>query len=164
MSILWGTRRISFLGSHEDAEEVVCTFFAHLHERRMAWEPHGSIRGYLFRSVQKSNVTNFLRDMKRSDVRIAALIADDADAITGHVASADEGLLSDEDATIRTAALAQVMMELPTRAREGVALRWVHGLSDEVIAQALETTVPAVRMQASRALKLLRERLPEYLR
>lgn len=153
----------SFLGSHEDAEEIVCELFATLYERRATWDPHGSIRAYLFRAV-RNRVSNFHRDRQRADARVAAFTADDLDGDDRVPPPADAALLASEDAAVRKAALERVMIELPPRAREVVALRWGEGMSDEMIAEVLETTVAAVRMQASRALKVLRERLPGYLR
>lgn len=151
----------SFLGSHEDAEEIVCDLFSHLYDRRGEWDPGGSVRGYLFRAA-RNRVFNFVRDTRRADARMTAMRQDDAEG--GYTDPADVAFLASEDAAVRAAALERVMAELPARAREVVALRWGEGMPDETIAEILETTVAAVRMQASRALKVLRERLPRYLR
>lgn len=153
----------SFLGSHEEAEEVVCELFVRIYEIRMGWEPGGSIRGYLFRAV-RNRVMNQMRSRVREHTRNVLFTQEWYLENDSSLASVYSDLEKDEEDQHVMTAINRAIASLPARAREVVSLRWKEGMSDDMIAEIMDTTVAGVRMQASRALQTLRERLPRYLK
>lgn len=153
----------SYLASHEEAEEVVCELFVRIYEIRQEWQPGTNLRAYLFRAV-RNRVLNLIRNNKREAERSFRFTSEmylESDSLLQDI-HAD---LEDEEEDIKVRkVLEQAIASLPPRAREVVSLRWKEGMSDDMIAQIMDTTVAGVRMQASRALKVLKERLAGYLK
>jgi RNA polymerase sigma-70 factor (ECF subfamily) len=146
------------------AQDLVSEMFTTLYERRETWEIRTSIRAYLV-AATRYRVINYVRDMRRRGDRYAALqVAGEEDETPASLQAPDVGLIEAEELGAHVAAVERALAELTPRSRMVVALRWRQGLSFDEIAEVMETTSAAVQMQLSRALKVLRERAPMYLK
>jgi RNA polymerase sigma-70 factor (ECF subfamily) len=112
-----------------------------------------SVGGYLFRAT-RNRVLNELRHRKIHDQALPHLGAP-ADA----PAEAEDRL---EDERIQNA-LRAAIAELPERCREVFELSRVQGLRYAEIAEAMDISVKTVETQMGKALKLLRERMSDWL-
>lgn len=153
----------SIVRSQDVAQDLVSDMFATLFERRSTWEIRTSIRAYLV-AATRYRVFNYVRDSGRAQKRYAmlSLALDDDDVTTGP--SQESRLIQKEESATQLAALEKAMAELTPRSRMVVALRWRQQLSFNEIAEIMNTTSAAVQMQLSRAMKLLREHIPDYLK
>lgn len=142
------------VGDAAIAEELAADVFVSLWRRRTQWEPRGSIASYLYRAV-RNLARNYVRDRGAERARHLAAAAE-MEAVAEAV-SLDQ--LEDRDA--RLAAVWRAVNRLPETRRAVVHLRWRANMSFEEIAVLLNSTPAAVKMQLSRALKTLRELLPE---
>ena len=146
--------------SPEMAEEVVQDVFAALWLRRARWEVHGgSVRGYLYGAVRNGAASRGRHSLVEK--RWFARFAGDP---------AEEGSASAPDPLAEVAAgeiserVRRAVDALPERARVAVTLRWMHGLRNAEIAEAMGISVKGVEVQITRALKALRESLADHLR
>jgi len=146
--------------SPETAEEVVQDVFAALWLRRARWEVRGgSVRGYLYGAVRNGAASRGRHRLveRRWFARLAGDPAEEArEPAPDPLADAVAGDLSER--------VRRAIDELPERARVAVTLRWMHGLRTAEIAEAMGISVKGVEIQMTRALKTLRERLPDHLR
>ena len=91
------------------------------------------------------------RKMRRREVPIESDVIDER---------GPEGVLLRKESRER---VTQALQELPERARDILLLKFREGLTGPQIAQALGLSMSAAWQQMSRALKLLRTRLPEQV-
>jgi RNA polymerase sigma-70 factor (ECF subfamily) len=146
------------------AQDLVSEMFTTLYERRETWEIRTSVRAYLV-AATRYRIINYVRDFRRRGNRYAALqVAGEEDEAIPSLQAPDVELIEAEERGAHLAAVERALAELTPRSRMVVALRWRQGLSFEEIAEVMETTSAAVQMQLSRALKVLRERAPTYLK
>jgi RNA polymerase sigma-70 factor (ECF subfamily) len=149
-----------FLRTPEGAEDLVADLLLWLWEHRAEWSVRGSVRGYLFGAVRnralnarRANSTRAAwRDLHAGDTSAAGIANEQLDS----VALLEAGELG---ALVRRA-----VDQLPERRRTVVILRWMHGMSYTEIADATGSTVVGVKQQLNRALRALREALPEHVR
>jgi RNA polymerase sigma-70 factor (ECF subfamily) len=142
------------VGEAAIAEELAADVFVSLWRRRTQWEPRGSVASYLYRAV-RNLARNYVRDRGAERARYLAAAAE-MEAVAETV-PIDQ--LEDRDA--RLAAVWHTVDRLPEMRRVVVHLRWRANMSFEEIAVLLNSTPAAVKMQLSRALKTVRELLPE---
>jgi RNA polymerase sigma-70 factor (ECF subfamily) len=141
------------VGDSAVAEELAADVFVSLWRRRATWEPRGSIAAYLYRAV-RNLARNHVRDRTAEHARYLAAAAEIESTI--EAVSIDQ--LADREA--RLAAVWRAVDQLPETRRAVVHLRWRANMSFEEIAVLLHTSPAAVKMQLSRALKTVRELLP----
>lgn len=151
------------VGSMDVAEEVAADVIGAVWRARETWTPTTSVAAYLFGAV-RNRARNAVRGERRAEQwRAFFTEAGDVPAM-GSVPVADAAVdAADHEATLRTT-LRRALATLPERARLIVVLRWEQQLGYDEIAHIVGSTSAAVQMQMSRALKVLRERLPNDLR
>lgn len=135
------------------AEEVAQDVMHELWRRRETLDPAASLRAYLFRSV-RNRALNQLRHLKvrrESEAEVEALY--DAPL------TADQPLAASELAR----AVERAFAELPPRCREVFELSRLRGLRYAEIAEALGISQKTVEAQMGKALRVMRERLANWL-
>ena len=140
--------------SPEVAEDLVHDLFCDLWDRRQRWNPQGPVKAYLYRATY-NKALNWLKH-RRVTKRWAAQAEREEQP-------PQEG---PEDVR-RRRELEQAMREaveaLPSRRRLVYRMARQQGMSYAEIAAALGISAKTVENQMGRALKLLRERLADFL-
>jgi RNA polymerase sigma-70 factor (ECF subfamily) len=149
--------------SLEIAQDLVSDMFTALYERREQWSIRSTIRAYLI-SATRYRIINYLRNSGREHRRYALLSFEILDDVAERHSPQETELLEQENRQNQLTALQHALAELSPRSRMVVALRWRQQLSFKEIAEVMDTTSAAVQMQLARAMKILRERVPELLR
>jgi RNA polymerase sigma-70 factor (ECF subfamily) len=135
------------------AEEVAQDVMLELWRRRHLLDADVSLRAYLLRSIRNRSLNQLrhLRVRRQSEAEIEATY----NAPLG----SDQPVVAKELSDAVQAAI----RELPPRCREVFELSRVHGLKYAEIAEALEISQKTVEAQMGKALKLMRQRLVEWL-
>jgi RNA polymerase sigma-70 factor (ECF subfamily) len=136
------------------AEEIVQDVLLELWRRRETLVVDDSLRGYLFRATRNRSL-NHLRHGAIERRAEPELIADHED-----VAHGAPGALVEEEIDV---AVKRAVAELPPRCREVFELSRVQGLRYSEIATTLGISVKTVEAQMGKALRILRERLAQWL-
>jgi len=147
------------LRSTEEANDLVQQTFLHLHRSRLDFEPGRKLKPWVF-TIALNLKREFFRRSKR---RHETSLEDD------RIAEPFEGPRGQErsDAARETA---RALSQLPAEHREVIELHWFAGLSFPEVAEAVGSTVAAVKVRAHRGYVALRARLgaevpdPEDLR
>lgn len=142
------------LGRRDVAEEIVQDVMLELWRRRETLAVEDSLRGYLFRATRNRSL-NHLRHgaiEKRAEPELAANRAESGSS--AHAALVEEEI----DVAVKRA-----VADLPARCREVFELSRVHGLRYSEIATTLGISVKTVEAQMGKALRILRERLAQWL-
>ena len=138
------------LGDEDDAREVVHQVFINLWERRAEIDLSTSLKSYLFTAVNNRSL-NVIRDRKKFSPGEVPERAANWD-----VSAELESLELEER-------IRGVIAGLPGRCRVIFELNRFEGLSYGDIAKELDISVKTVENQMSKALKILREQLANYL-
>ena len=145
---------LKYIGDMDTAKEIVHTVFLNLWEKREKMDPGPLLKSYLFTSVRNRSL-NYLRDQRK--FRKDALFD-----ITVEMTSAENTSgqieLSELQSQINNA-----LDHLPEKCREVFELNRFEGLKYKNIAENLGISVKTVEAQMSKALKILREHLRDYL-
>ena len=142
------------LGRRDVAEEIVQDVMLELWRRRETLAVEDSLRGYLFRATRNRSL-NHLRHgaiEKRAEPELAANRAENGSS--AHAALVEEEI---------EVAVKRAVADLPARCREVFELSRMHGLRYSEIATTLGISVKTVEAQMGKALRLLRERLAQWL-
>jgi RNA polymerase sigma-70 factor (ECF subfamily) len=140
------------------ADDVVADVFATLWDNRSSLSIT-SVRAYLFGAIRNRSYT-VLHQMQRADVWNSRFLSTAESPGLGCPTDAADVQLESEE---RRHTILTAIESLPPRSRTVIWLRWITQLPFDEIAVIMETTEAAVRMQHSRALAQLRERLPKML-
>lgn len=147
----------SFVGqyvrSRAVAEELVQDLFLRLWERRVEWQGGPPSRSYLYQAA-RNRAFDHLKRLRIAERSALELVDDDTEP------PVCEAVLDAED--LRTA-LQRAIERLPPRTREVFVLSKGHGLTYPQIAEALAISVKTVESQMTRAFRLLRGQLAQYL-
>ncbi|HEY8174779.1 MAG TPA: RNA polymerase sigma-70 factor [Gemmatimonadaceae bacterium] len=135
------------------AEEVAQDVMLELWRRRHLLDADISLRAYLLRSIRNRSLNHLrhLRVRRQSEAEIEATY----NAPLG----SDQPVVAKELSDAVQAAI----RDLPPRCREVFELSRAHGLKYAEIAEALEISQKTVEAQMGKALKLMRQRLVEWL-
>ncbi len=139
-----------FLSDEDDAREVVHKVFIKLWEKRNSLDTSTSLKSYLFRSVHNSSL-NVIRDRKK-------FVSDEVPDV-----ASDIDIDSQMDAMELEDRINQVIQGLPEKCREVFKMSRFEGLKYNEIADKLGISVKTVENQMSKALRVLREKLADYL-
>ena len=136
------------LRSAEEANDLVQQTFLHLHRSRLDFEPGRKLKPWVF-TIALNLKREFFRRSKR---RHETSLEDD------RVAEPFEGPRGQErsDAARETA---RALRLLPAEHREVIELHWFGGLSFPEVAEAVGSTVAAVKVRAHRGYVALRAHL-----
>ncbi|WP_299580494.1 RNA polymerase sigma-70 factor [uncultured Sunxiuqinia sp.] len=143
-----------FVTDAEKAEEIVQDFFVRFWEKHTSLQPSDSLKSYLFSSVKNSSL-NVLKRLKVEEryLRNIQLLSDDH-------------LLYDPDLYIASELqdkIQKAIDKLPDRCREVFILSRINGLKNDEIALQLNISKRTVETQISKALKILKVELKEYI-
>ena len=145
-----------FLDNPADAEEAVQDLFCQLWEKRADFDPHVSLRSYLFTAIRNrcyNRIEHFkVRQKSESEV---------AEGIEARGRTNDPGqLLEGRELEDRIAA---AIGDLPERCRQVFVLSRYEGKKYKEIAQELDISPRTVEVQVGKALKHLRTVLHDIL-
>lgn len=132
----------------EEANDLVQQTFLHLHRSRLDFEPGRKLKPWVFTIALNLKREFFRRNKRRHETSLE----DD------RVAEPFEGPRGQErsDAARETA---RALSALPPDHREVIELHWFGGLSFPEVAEAVGSTVAAVKVRAHRGYVALRARL-----
>jgi len=136
------------LRSREEANDLVQQTFLHLHRSRLDFEPGRKLKPWIFTIALNLKREYFRRHKRRHETSL-----DDERA-----SEPFEGPRGQErsDAARETA---RALRALPADHREVIELHWLGGLSFPEVAEAVGSTVAAVKVRAHRGYVALRARL-----
>lgn len=140
-----------YIKDFDSAKEIVHIVFVKVWEKRASIEKDQNIRSYLYTSVY-NRCLNHLRDSKKS--------VEFDDYYKESMGQADPDNLETQELQAKIDAAIQ---SLPDRCREVFILSRYEELKYAKIAERLEISVKTVEVQISKALKLLRENLADFL-
>ena len=145
---------LKYVPDHDTAKEIVHTVFLNLWQKRSGLDTRSSLKSYLFTSVY-NRCLNFIRDQKKFD-RDETLMErlDSSEFADG------SDLLEAQEMEQK---IFEALGELPPKCREVFMLNRFEGLKYAEISERLEISIKTVEAQISKALRLLREKLIEYL-
>ena len=144
-----------YVKDHDSAKEIVHDVFINLWEKRDELHMKSSLKSYLFKSVH-NRCLNYLRDQKKFDQNE---LSEENISAYGSVAYTDHL----EEAELQQK-INQALDFLPEKCREIFILSRFEELKYKEIAGRLNVSVKTVETQMSKALKILREKLTEYLK
>ena len=145
---------LKYVPDHDTSKEIVHTVFLNLWQKRESLDTRSSLKSYLFTSVH-NRCLNFIRDQKKFD-RDESLM----DRLDNQESAERPDRLEEQELEQR---IFDALQGLPPRCREVFMLNRFEGMKYAEIAEKLEISVKTVEAQISRALRLLREKLIEYL-
>ena len=144
-----------FLNDPEEAKEIVQDAFAKIWEGRNDINPEVSLKSYIFKITQNLCLNALKRDkVKTRFVGIYKMVYFDQ-----HECSPQENLLTKE----LEKDIVQAFSKLPTECRKVFELSRVEGHRYKEIADICHISVKTVEAQMSKALRLLRVELNDYL-
>ncbi len=135
------------MGEVTSAEDCLQETFLRAFRAYARFEPHGSVRAWLYKIA-----TNVARTQRRRDSRLVNQeIAFDVERIPG-----DFSILDEIEKRETLAAVAAAVKQLPHKQRTALLLRKYQGLSYAEISASLGGTEDAARANVYQALKRLR--------
>lgn len=149
--VLYSTQ---FTTDRMEAEEIVQDFFVRLWQRHQQLIPTDSLKSYLFLSV-KNGCLNYLKHKKVEEKYIRQM----AELSNQHLAyDPDLYIASELQEKVKN-----VIGLLPEKCREIFIMSRIQGLKNEEIADNLNISKRTVETQISKALKVLRLELKDYV-
>jgi RNA polymerase sigma-70 factor (ECF subfamily) len=149
-----------FIADADMAEDLVQEVWAWTWHHRETLQPRGELLAYLLAAVRH----RALEQLRNTRIRHAAtgryVTPGDSPAMAVIGPRADDALERDE----RAAQIWRVVDTLGDPRRTILLLRWEYGQGWDEIASIVGLTVAAAKMQHSRALAVLRDRIPSVFR
>jgi RNA polymerase sigma-70 factor, ECF subfamily len=150
---------MSFVGDPEIAQDVAQDVFGWVWLHRAEWSPSYDVLSYLLTAIRNRSL-DILRARQRQSTTVDRyIVPGKSPAMAANSTPAD--ILVEQEEQYRT--IWRVVESLPEQRRTVVLLRWRHSLGWEEIARVMGTSVGAVQVNHTRALKALRERLPDAI-
>lgn len=146
------------VGAMDNADDVVTDVFAGLWDRRQALDPAFRPEPYLYRAV-RNRTLQYLRGDARAWRRMT--IAAQQARLEREADEIDTDALTETDSV--TDLVWRAVDQLAESQRTALILRLSHGLPLADVAEAMELSIPAVKMLLQRAFKTLRTRLTPLL-
>jgi RNA polymerase sigma-70 factor (ECF subfamily) len=143
-----------FTDDHSEAEEIVQDFFVRFWQKRHQFVPGDSLKNYFFSSV-KNRSLNFLKHKRIEEKYLKEMI----ELSNHHLAyEPDLYITSELQEKIKTG-----IDHLPEKCREVFIMSRIRGMKNEEIAEELYISKRTVETQISKALKVLRVELKDYV-
>ncbi|MBI9067661.1 MAG: RNA polymerase sigma-70 factor [Salinivirgaceae bacterium] len=143
-----------YLGDMDSSKDIVHAVFVKIWENRHEFEFEKPAKSYLFTSVYNRSM-NFIRDHKKFA---------DAEDFDAHAASLETGEFYDSmEVAELEGRIKQAIAKLPEKCREVFELNRFEGKKYAEIAAHLNISIKTVENQMSKALKVMREELKDYL-
>jgi len=144
---------LKLIRDDDAAKDIVHMVFLNLWEKRDTLTDQDTIKSYLFRSVHNRSL-NYIRDQKKfSDPTY-----EQWDTASGYVQSTDFMEARELEDKIN-----ETLDSLPDKCRQVFILSRFEGKKYSEIATDLGISVKTVEAQMSKALKILREQLSDYM-
>lgn len=145
---------LEYVKDYDVAREIVQEVFVNLWEKRSSIDPAKSPKSYLGTSV-RNRCLNHLRDNKKFNLDILDMegLGSDDEYIE------QEALITDE----LKAKIEEITRGLPDKCREIFLLSRVENKKYREIALELNISVKTVETQMSKALKIMRENLTDFI-
>ncbi len=141
---------VYFLGDAEEAKDITQETFLRLYRTAATYRPEASLKAFLLR-IARNLCVDAMRKQRASS---------SPHPPEGEDHDIPERVLARSDSM---EALVRALRGLPEKQRAAVLLRHLDGMKYDEIAQALNTTVPAVESLLARGRKRLREELGEHM-
>lgn len=148
---------LSIIGDADQSEDIVQQVFVKLWNKRSEMDMSRSLKSYLFTSVRNACI-NYIRDTKKFQSEILDIEIYANDVASGFTDGATNLLAGELEQRIRSA-----MNKLPEKSLEVFQMSRTENLKYKEIAEKLGVTVKTVEAHMSKALKMLREELKDYL-
>lgn len=143
-----------YLGDMDSCKEIVHAVFVKIWENRHEFEWEKPAKSYLFTSVYNRSM-NYIRDNKKFTN------PEDEEA---HEASLETGEFTDTmEVSELEGKIKQAIAKLPEKCREVFELSRFEGKKYSEIAETLNISIKTVENQMSKALKVLKEELKDYI-
>jgi RNA polymerase sigma-70 factor (ECF subfamily) len=143
-----------YVPDQDTAKEIVHNVFINLWEKRQQVDTGSSLKSYIFTSVH-NRCLNYIRDQKKFDRDETRFHRLDSTEFSDGVDRLEEQELEQR--------IYDALQTLPEKCREIFMLNRFDGLKYAEIAEKLNISVKTVETQMSRALRILREKLVDYL-
>ena len=141
-----------YLDDMDSCKEIVHNVFLKIWENRENFDWNKPAKSYLFTSVYNRSI-NFLRDNKKFSKAGSEIIE-----------SVDTGEFNDSmEVAELESKIKSAMLKLPEKCREVFELSRIDGKKYAEIAKYLNISVKTVETQMSKALKVLKEELKDYI-
>ena len=142
-----------YIKDQDASQEIVQDVFINLWNKRDAIDPEKQVKSYLYTSV-KNRCLNYIRDHKKFrsfylDVELELEIPD-----------TDPDLFSENETKIK---IQNALAKLPERCRQVFEMSRFEEMKYKDIAAQLGISIKTVEVQVSKALKILRDELKEFL-
>jgi RNA polymerase sigma-70 factor (family 1) len=137
----------------EIAREIVQDFFVRLYEKRNTLSIDVSMKSYLYRSIYNCCI-NYLNQRNIQDKHLKNILLERTD---------EENLENEINSVELQYKIFEVIEELPAKCKRIFKMNRLEGLKNEEIAHTLNLSKRTVETQISKALKILRKRLVNYL-
>jgi len=143
-----------YLGDLDSSKEIVHSVFVRIWENRAEFEWDKPAKSYLFTAVYNRSM-NFIRDNRKFMAHDTSDLKEDG---AGSAGFTDTLEVAELEGRIKTA-----LRRLPEKCREVFELNRFEGRKYAEIADHLNISVKTVETQMSKALKILKEELKDYL-
>ena len=135
------------------AREIVQDFFVRLYEKRNSLNIEISVKSYLYRSIYNCCI-NYINQKNIQDRHLKNIDLERDD---------EENLESEINSIELQQRIYEAIEDLPSKCRRIFKLNRLEGLKNEEIAKQLNLSKRTVETQISKALKILRKKLADYL-
>lgn len=143
-----------YVNDVDECKDIVHTVFINLWNKRDEIDNNSSLKSYLFKSVH-NRCLNYIRDHKRI---VKNDLPHESKALNAYIESTDYLEVTELEMTIKSA-----IDGLPDHCRRIFIMSRFEDMKYSEIAQELGVTVKAIEAQMSKALKILRTKLGDYL-
>lgn len=143
-----------YVGDIDTAKEIVHDVFVNLWSKRDSIDIEKSVKSYLYTSGYNRSL-NYIRDSKKFDSNVKS----EDISIQGSEWNFDNNI----EALELEGKINQILALLPEKCKQIFLMSRFEGLKYGEIAEKLDISVKTVEAQMSKALKVLRENLKEYL-
>ena len=141
----------------DQAEDLVQQVFIGVWEKRAQMDPARSLKSYLYTSV-RNRAINHIRNTRKFSSQIL-----DSDIYGPGDPGLPATVTGDLIAMELTEKIGKVLAEMPQKSLEVFQLSRFEGMKYKEISEKLGVTVKTVEAHMSRALKILRDELKDYL-